>query len=199
MQLFSVAQGRATSFLQRVLVAEHSISAPKRLLGYPTLSCTAVTRMPPWNGTSVSSGLMQRMEITFSATASATWEGFAVNVSKKGRAHRCTQPCVRLRWVTPLSYGPALWMSFRKQPPLAKLKVFPLLQLTVFAQGPIVARRAVAGSRPRVTGGVVQAGAAELAVGTVPSRRAFCREDAAAELLSGQRAGPVPALQRAVT
>lgn len=44
---------------------------------------------------------------------------------------------------------------------------------TVLAEGPVVPRGAAAGSSPWVTGGIVQAGAAELAVGTVRSRWAF--------------------------
>lgn len=79
------------------------------------------TRLP-WNGTSVSSGLTQRMENTFSATTSATWEGFAANASKKGGAHRCSQPRVRLQRATPLSSAPALRTKFRKQPPRRKAK-----------------------------------------------------------------------------
>lgn len=75
-------------------------------------------------------------------------------------------------------------------PTLAKPQVFAEPQLTVLAQGPVVARGAAAGSRPRVAGGIVLAVTVELAVGTVPSRRAFCREDAAVELLRGQRTSP---------
>lgn len=43
----------------------------------------------------------------------------------------------------------------------------------VLAEGSVAASGTAAGPRGRVAGGVVQAGAAELAVGTVPSRRAF--------------------------
>lgn len=37
----------------------------------------------PRTGTSVSGALMQRLEMTFSATTSATWEGFAVNTREE--------------------------------------------------------------------------------------------------------------------
>lgn len=70
----------------------------------------------------------------------------------------------------------------------------PPSALTVLAQGPVVAGGTAAGPGGRVAGGVVQAGAAQLAGGTEHSRRASCRRQGAAELLSS----PSPELQRAV-
>lgn len=155
----------------------HGICSVPSTSGQRVPSCLARAPLRPWGPAEIRNPL----------SAAAAGEGLAVNQRERESPALCDTG------VTPVSCAPALRTSFGDSP-RPKPRVAPPPALTVLAQGPVVAGGTAAGPRGRVAGGVVQAGAAQLAGGTEPPRRAFCGREGAAELLSS----PTPALQRAV-
>lgn len=144
-------------FPRRAWVAEHSGSAPKPLLGYPSLSCAAVTCVPGCLGTAPLYPAVSRREWKIPSLRLLLLPGkgsLRTPVRKEepigAASHACD--CSGRRLCPPLLLS---GQNLENNPRVAKPKVFLPPQLTVFAQGSVAARGAAAGSRPRVTGGVV--------------------------------------------